>query len=83
MKRIYIYTDSEGIATPYETLTDLCTEHGCKLSTVRNALQSSNIYTRKNTRTGATTWTVNDTHLRESTARKRPGNSRNWAKKED
>jgi hypothetical protein len=72
MKRIYIHTDTDGIATPFETLTDLCSEHGLNVGTVRNTLLKSNIY---RSRQGVT---VNDTYLRESLARKRPGNSRNW-----
>jgi hypothetical protein len=75
MKRIYIYTDTEGIATPYQTLTDLCSVHSLNVGTVRNTLIKANLY---RSRKGET---VNDTHLRESEARKRPGNAKNWSKK--
>jgi hypothetical protein len=75
MKRVYIHTDQDGTATPYQTLTDLCAAHNLTLSTVRNALQKSNLYRNRYE------VTVNDTWLRESEARKRPGNARNWAKK--
>ncbi len=75
MKRIYIHTAPDGIATPYQTLTDLCAEHGLNIGTVRNTLLRSNLYRN---RQGVT---VNNTHLRESTARKRPGNARNFTAK--
>ena len=75
MKRIYVHTAPDGTATPYQTLVDLCREHGLNLSTLRNALQKGNLYRN---RQGVT---VNDTWIRETEGRKRPGNARNWAKK--